>query len=528
MLALGARRAAHRRARLPDLRRPGWRSVLPPAGSDRDRGLPGSRGIRSPVGGIPRGPLCGAGRAAAGRGANLRRAIDGYYAITGTRTSGRRSGIRAAIPRRRRRPRWFPWCPRPSRSCWRAGTGRSRQWSAWTSPRMPGCASPRPVRSARSGSAPWSRRSRRRRPGCSIPWPARRSRSDRDAGVPAARQHRLLPMGAPEQDYPAQTLVRLPGGAGVGRPAPGDQGEIATGMAAYRRYLRDLVDARACKPGDDLTNDLLVIHAEDPERLTLDAFSSILFSLSFAGHDTTTGPIGNTARRRLEEACCWARVAQRPELIPAAVEEALRYDTSVLVWRRLPPARSPWAEWISRRRQAVPLARGQRTGPVGVPLAGRVRPGPGERQPAPGVRAWTALLPRREPRQAGNPARPGGASPPLPGPAPRGEPAVHLPPEYFLPRPPGTPRAGPRRSGAPEPQLPAVPGSRSWRQIVPVARIDLAVWGGDWGEGGVEGGVAGGRDWGVVGGGGGGWSCGGGVGGGRGGRWGGGGGGSLD
>jgi len=111
--------------------------------------------------------------------------------------------------------------------------------------------------------------------------------------------------------------------------------EIATSMAAYRRYLRDLVDTRAREPGDDLTSDLLEIHAEDPHRLTLDEVSSILFSLSFAGHETTTGLIGNTARRLLEEPGRWARIVQRPELIAAAVEEALRYDTSVPVWRRV-------------------------------------------------------------------------------------------------------------------------------------------------------------------------------------------------
>ena len=35
---------------------------------------------------------------------------------------------------------------------WRAGISRSRQWSAWASPRTPGSASPPPARSARSGS----------------------------------------------------------------------------------------------------------------------------------------------------------------------------------------------------------------------------------------------------------------------------------------------------------------------------------------------------------------------------------------
>ena len=143
-------------------------------------------------------------------------------------------------------------------------------------------------------------------------------------------------MGVPEQDYPQ--LKRWCGSRaalGWGRPAPGDQVEIATSMAAYRRYLRDLVDTRASEPGDDLTSDLLVIHNEDPERLTREEISSILFSLSFAGHETTTGLIGNTVRRLLEEPGRWARVAERPELIPAAVEETLRYDPSVPVWRRV-------------------------------------------------------------------------------------------------------------------------------------------------------------------------------------------------
>ncbi|MGI8448162.1 MAG: cytochrome P450 [Streptosporangiaceae bacterium] len=120
-----------------------------------------------------------------------------------------------------------------------------------------------------------------------------------------------------------------------GRPVPADQVEIATSIAACRRYLRDLVDAKDREPGDDLTSELLAIHGEDPSRLTLDEISSILFSLSFAGHETTTGLIGNTVRRLLEEPGRWARVAEQRELIPAAVEETLRYDPSVPVWRRV-------------------------------------------------------------------------------------------------------------------------------------------------------------------------------------------------
>jgi len=63
---------------------------------------------------------------------------------------------------------------------------------------------------------------------------------------------------------------------------------------------------------------------------------TILFSLSFAGHETTTGLIGNTVRRLLEDPDRWDAVAAgSAELVAAAVEETLRFDPSVPVWRRV-------------------------------------------------------------------------------------------------------------------------------------------------------------------------------------------------
>jgi len=143
-------------------------------------------------------------------------------------------------------------------------------------------------------------------------------------------------MGVPERDFAQiKHWSGYRAALGWGRPAPADQVEIATGMAAYRSYLRELVDAKLLEPGDDLTSDLIAIHRENPERLTQEEIASILFSLSFAGHETTTGLIGNTVRRLLEVPQRWSAVAANPSLIPAAVEETLRYDPSVPVWRRV-------------------------------------------------------------------------------------------------------------------------------------------------------------------------------------------------
>jgi cytochrome P450 len=143
-------------------------------------------------------------------------------------------------------------------------------------------------------------------------------------------------MGVPREDYPRlRTWCGSRAALAWGRPAPEEQIDIARNMVAYRRYLRELVDAKAAAPGDDFTSDLLVIHREDPDRLTLDEIASILFSLSFAGHETTNNLIGNTVRRLLEDPSRWARVVADPTLAAGAVEETLRYDPSVPVWRRV-------------------------------------------------------------------------------------------------------------------------------------------------------------------------------------------------
>jgi cytochrome P450 len=142
-------------------------------------------------------------------------------------------------------------------------------------------------------------------------------------------------MGVPEEDY-AQLKEWCGHRATLawGRPAPAEQVEHASSMAAYRRYLRDLVAAKQTDRADDFASALLAIHDEDTDALSEEDIASILFSLSFAGHETTNYLIGNMLRRLLEDPARWDAVVADPSLIPGAVEETLRYDTSVPVWRR--------------------------------------------------------------------------------------------------------------------------------------------------------------------------------------------------
>jgi cytochrome P450 len=117
--------------------------------------------------------------------------------------------------------------------------------------------------------------------------------------------------------------LRASGARGAGRPR------------REHRRLSPIPDDRVARRTGDLTSALIDIHDEDPDALTLDEIASICFSLSFAGHETTNYLIGNVVRRLLEDRARWARVVGDPAAIPGAVEETLRFDPSVCVWRRV-------------------------------------------------------------------------------------------------------------------------------------------------------------------------------------------------
>jgi cytochrome P450 len=142
-------------------------------------------------------------------------------------------------------------------------------------------------------------------------------------------------MGVPQSDWPQLRrwgTNRL--SLSWGRPTPDEQLDHARNMAAYRGYLRDLVAAKHIDRDDDFASALLEIHDEAPEQLTHEQIASILFSLSFAGHETTNNLLGNSIRRLLEDPIRWQALVDDPQLIPGAVDEVLRYDPSVVVWRR--------------------------------------------------------------------------------------------------------------------------------------------------------------------------------------------------
>jgi cytochrome P450 len=119
-----------------------------------------------------------------------------------------------------------------------------------------------------------------------------------------------------------------------GRPTDVVQVQAAEGMAAFWRYAEDLVESRQQEPRDDFISDL--VHAQDGDGLSLPLpqAAAIVLGLLFAGHETTTGLLGNAFRRLLADRPAWQAICEDPALIPNAVEEVLRFDSSVIAWRR--------------------------------------------------------------------------------------------------------------------------------------------------------------------------------------------------
>jgi len=118
-----------------------------------------------------------------------------------------------------------------------------------------------------------------------------------------------------------------------GRPTPDAQVRAAETMVAFWRYCTGFVEHRRRTPADDFTTDLM--SGEDmSEPLTDNEIASILFGLSFAGHETTTNLAANCLRAILENGL-WAKLRADRTLIPAVIEETLRYDSSVVAWRRV-------------------------------------------------------------------------------------------------------------------------------------------------------------------------------------------------
>jgi cytochrome P450 len=120
-----------------------------------------------------------------------------------------------------------------------------------------------------------------------------------------------------------------------GRPSPEQQVSVACDLVAFWNYTRDFCEQRRREPQDDLTSDLAAVVSGDPSALDMDELASIIFSLSIAGHETTTALLGSAMKHLLTQREQWEQICSNPALIENAVEEILRFDAPLTFWRRM-------------------------------------------------------------------------------------------------------------------------------------------------------------------------------------------------
>jgi cytochrome P450 len=112
------------------------------------------------------------------------------------------------------------------------------------------------------------------------------------------------------------------------------QADTRAAEVALNGYLQDLVRQRRARPDDSILSALIAAEDEG-DRLSSGEVVSLAFLLLVAGFETTVNLIGNGTVALLGDPASWGRLRDDPALVPAAIEEMLRYDSPVQLTSRV-------------------------------------------------------------------------------------------------------------------------------------------------------------------------------------------------
>ena len=119
-----------------------------------------------------------------------------------------------------------------------------------------------------------------------------------------------------------------------GRPGPEERARIVAAGTELRDFLAAHVARLQAEPGDSLLGDL-VASPHEGQRVSTPEAMSLARLLLIAGNETTTNLIGNAVLALLRHPAELTRLQEDPGLLPAAIEETLRYDAPVLTVDRV-------------------------------------------------------------------------------------------------------------------------------------------------------------------------------------------------
>jgi cytochrome P450 len=140
-------------------------------------------------------------------------------------------------------------------------------------------------------------------------------------GVPEADRHHLRPW--------SQSIVAM---YELGHTPEQERSAIQAAID-FSDYLRHLARERRIHPQDDLITALALVE-EQGDALTEDELISTCVLLLNAGHEATVNVIGNGMLALLNHPAQWQMLKDNPALVNTAIEEMMRYDTPLQLFRR--------------------------------------------------------------------------------------------------------------------------------------------------------------------------------------------------
>ncbi|MBP2364333.1 cytochrome P450 [Pseudonocardia parietis] len=144
-------------------------------------------------------------------------------------------------------------------------------------------------------------------------------------------------MGVPDEDIErAKSFANRLALFTWGHPSDEEQTQLAAGMGQYWGYAREHVHRRLAEPTDDYISELIKVWRTPGNEELFDEnyLVTTMMNFLFAGHETTTNATANGLRALLEHPDQWDALCADPGLAGGAVEEILRYSSSVIAWRR--------------------------------------------------------------------------------------------------------------------------------------------------------------------------------------------------
>jgi len=141
-------------------------------------------------------------------------------------------------------------------------------------------------------------------------------------GVPEADRHQLLPW--------SKCII------GMFEPERSSAAELAANTAAleFSAYIRKLMVEKRRNPGDDLITRLTRVHDADPKSLSEGEVVANAILFLNAGHEAVVNVIGNGVYALLRHPEQLALLRNDLSLIPAAIEEMMRFDTPLQFFER--------------------------------------------------------------------------------------------------------------------------------------------------------------------------------------------------